>query len=702
MKAVVLSPTTKILKQTRDSFQEFAPEVDISSYYHYEQDLSGNVINTTYQSIGSLVEGGRLDPEEVDIVICDEVHTALGEQRHTIFRNFPNALKVGLTATPYFAPIEGFKKRGIVNEDEEWLGLFEKRIHEMPIEEAMDLGLLSKLDVNYIRTNIEVGNIGIDAKGKYVERDVRKYLDKSSRDALVLGMIKGVDAIPEGVELDRSKKGELEEISRKISGRKTLVFGLSVDHVEELAATLRENGISARAVHGGLSSKKQDEVFDSFETGETQVMLGVDLIRLGFDSPDIEAGIFLAPTQSGIVAVQELGRILRTSEGKERAIAVQVVDEYRLRHQSPVLITDVFDPYYVLRGASDGRENRVGTRSRHRGSSPITVSGYKVESVIERAKIDEILRSRLRNASIDEINEAVDGVVRGVEEKEQITSTHELLKKVSEAMPFRVSGEANQVVLRSIASIDSNEVEKGKKALVFLYAGTILSAVDRFITEDGEENDEICSSAIEAVLSRISDVKTERVIAGYIYMTAERGAVSYIAQKEFLPSAWIINDRHYHEIMGAISDIKGNTSYTDSEIAQTAEELNEETGISSDLLVSYLSFRRDLKNLEEGDFDKAVIESGLFEETVSREMRETVYDVLRTIPPRERRVLEMRFGLLDREERTLREISEEFAFTHTRAGQISARGIKMLRWKRRTHKLDWLLDDYDPDSGRNW
>ncbi len=47
LKTVILSPTQTILRQTRDTFEVMAQDVEVSNFYQAEKDLSGRVLNTT-------------------------------------------------------------------------------------------------------------------------------------------------------------------------------------------------------------------------------------------------------------------------------------------------------------------------------------------------------------------------------------------------------------------------------------------------------------------------------------------------------------------------------------------------------------------------------------------------------------------------------------------------------------------------------
>ena len=73
-------------------------------------------------------------------------------------------------------------------------------------------------------------------------------------------------------------------------------------------------------------------------------------------------------------------------------------------------------------------------------------------------------------------------------------------------------------------------------------------------------------------------------------------------------------------------------------------------------------------------------------------LREQLSDVLSTLTPREKRVLEMRFGLLDGRNRTLEEVGQDFGVTRERIRQIEAKALRKLRHPSRSKKLKDYLD----------
>ena len=74
-------------------------------------------------------------------------------------------------------------------------------------------------------------------------------------------------------------------------------------------------------------------------------------------------------------------------------------------------------------------------------------------------------------------------------------------------------------------------------------------------------------------------------------------------------------------------------------------------------------------------------------------LKEQTAEVLRTLTPREEKIMRMRFGLEDGSERTLEEVGRAFAVTRERIRQIEAKALRKLRHPSRSGKLRLLLDD---------
>ena len=101
---------------------------------------------------------------------------------------------------------------------------------------------------------------------------------------------------------------------------------------------------------------------------------------------------------------------------------------------------------------------------------------------------------------------------------------------------------------------------------------------------------------------------------------------------------------------------------------------------------------------EEGDShlsdlieDRAVVSPA--EAIINLNLKEQTAQVLRTLTPREEKIMKMRFGLEDGSEHTLEEVSRSFAVTRERIRQIEAKALRKLRHPARSRNLKSFLDN---------
>ncbi len=131
-------------------------------------------------------------------------------------------------------------------------------------------------------------------------------------------------------------------------------------------------------------------------------------------------------------------------------------------------------------------------------------------------------------------------------------------------------------------------------------------------------------------------------------------------------------------------------------------EIGEEMGITPDRVREIVKVAQDPVSLETpigeeedshlGDFvpdSEAVAPSEAASLTM---LRTEVEDILDTLTPRERRVLQLRFGLIDGHQRTLEEVGKRFGVTRERIRQIEAKALRKLRHPSRSMKLKDYLE----------
>jgi hypothetical protein len=111
-----------------------------------------------------------------------------------------------------------------------------------------------------------------------------------------------------------------------VKNKRTLVFCASVKHAEHIAELFREQDVSAFAISGGMKSSERREILAKFEIGEIKVLCACDLLNEGWDCPQTEVLFMARPTMSKVLYTQQIGRGMRTAEGKESLMVFDFVD----------------------------------------------------------------------------------------------------------------------------------------------------------------------------------------------------------------------------------------------------------------------------------------------------------------------------------------------------------------------------------------
>lgn len=240
----------------------------------------------------------RLDTVQTpDMIVWDECHHIASESWASIFSRFPDAIHVGLTATP--CRLDG---RG--------LGDWFTTIVEGPTTRwLIENEFLSKYRL-FAPSAPDLTGIKSRA-GDYVNSELADKMDKPS--------ITG-DAI--------------SHYQKLCDGKRAIVFASNIAHSQHVVAQFEAAGYPAAHIDGKTDRAIRDRLLNEFSLGKIRVISNVDLFGEGFDVPAIEAVILLRPTQSTGLYLQQVGRSLRTSEGKSEAIILDHAGN-ALRHGLP-------------------------------------------------------------------------------------------------------------------------------------------------------------------------------------------------------------------------------------------------------------------------------------------------------------------------------------------------------------------------------
>lgn len=223
---------------------------------------------------------------DIGLIIIDEAHHSVAKTYVQILRAFPSSLQLGVTATPIRLNGEGFRH------------LYDELICSYGVKEFMNRGFLA--NYRHIATSlIDLKKLQMGNSKDYSEESLMKVM---GQDVVMANVVNGY------LEYAR--------------GKKTIVFGVTILHCHMLAERFRSEGISAEVISSQTEILERSELLKSFIDGELQVMINVNIFSEGFDCPDIEAVILARPTRSISMYYQQVGRVLRPSEGKDHGLVL--------------------------------------------------------------------------------------------------------------------------------------------------------------------------------------------------------------------------------------------------------------------------------------------------------------------------------------------------------------------------------------------
>ena len=262
--------------------------------------------------------------EQPTLIVIDEAHHAVAKTYEEVMNAYPNAKKLGVTATPC-----RLTKRGFTD-------LFEVLLCSHSIPKFIKEGYLSDFDYISLNPNSE---------------------DQKKIDGLEKRAADGDYSIAEMQEV-LDCKPSIERLYQTIkdfaAGKKGIVYAINIEHAEHIAEYYREQGLAAVAISSKTPKEERRRMIELFKEGSAgnkpycaslslittvgqdetpkgiQILVNVDLFGEGFDCPDVEFIQLARPTLSLAKYLQMVGRGLRVAKGKECCTLLDNVGLYRL------------------------------------------------------------------------------------------------------------------------------------------------------------------------------------------------------------------------------------------------------------------------------------------------------------------------------------------------------------------------------------
>lgn len=232
------------------------------------------------------VDLSTIAADHFEVVIVDEFHHAAAPTYTRLLEHFRPRLLLGLTATPERADgksvLEWFEGSAAV---------------ELRVWDALERGLLCPFQYFGSHDNTNLTGVAFD-RGRYDQIQLENvYTGDDARVRLILQQVVKHVADP--------------------ARMRAIGFCVGVGHAKYMARRFQEAGYAAAVVLGETPDSERQEVIRSLRAGTLQVVFTVDVFNEGVDLPEVDTLLLLRPTESATIFLQQLGRGLRLSEGKE-------------------------------------------------------------------------------------------------------------------------------------------------------------------------------------------------------------------------------------------------------------------------------------------------------------------------------------------------------------------------------------------------
>lgn len=338
-----------ILYQTKTTFEGIVDQGHTYGYFH-GQEKSSHEVDFLFASLQTMEHHKEFfGPDEFDYIVVDESHHSSAQTYRSTIEYFNPRFLLGVTATP-----DRFDKLNICD-------IYGEEVYSLPLDEAMARGLVSPVDYRLLTDEIQLSSYIETGKGRVSINKLNRKIFIPHRDEEIAGIIAGH--------------------VKDIKNPHTIIFCNSIRHCDHLAKFIP----NSFAIHSRVPQKERAVRLELFRQGLVNTVLVVDAFNEGIDIPRANVIVFLRSTDSITVLLQQLGRGLRKSEGKEKVIVLDFVANCER-------IKMVHDLYQSVERLKSSMQKKPG---RSRRLEPMTLNintnGFK-ETVIPILELLEKVR----------------------------------------------------------------------------------------------------------------------------------------------------------------------------------------------------------------------------------------------------------------------------------------------------------------------
>ena len=305
----------EILKQAAQSFKNVRNSDD---YVFFDGESKCTDKSMIFASVATLGRSEYLNnkyfaSDYFNYIVIDEFHHAVNDQYQRIVNYFKPQFLLGLTATP-----ERMDGRNIYE-------ICDYNVpYEISLKEAINKGMLVPFHYYGIFDDTDYSKLHI-VRGRYDEKELNEtYIGNVHRYELIY------------------------KYYCKYGSRQALGFCCSKEHAREMAREFSSRGIPSVAVFSDASgeyTEKRNVAIQKLKNGEIRAIFSVDMFNEGVDITSVDMVMFLRPTESPIVFLQQLGRGLRKCRGKEFLTVLDFIGNYEKAGRVRFLLEGKSDMY---------------------------------------------------------------------------------------------------------------------------------------------------------------------------------------------------------------------------------------------------------------------------------------------------------------------------------------------------------------------
>ena len=296
VKILIIAHRTELIDQIDESLTRYQVAHNIIAGGR-ERNYKYPVSVASIQTITNRRNREKAEKLNIQFIIIDEAHHALATSYKKLWKMYPDAKTLGVTATPWRMNHHSFMPQ------------FDRLILSMPIKDFIKQGYLAPYKYFSLKSDNAISktidDIELDGFGEYKESSMEEKMDIGSIRAQLL-----------------------DSYLSLADGKKGIIYAINIAHAQHICAEYQKAGYNAVSIDSNTPAAERKELVNKFKRGLIDIIVKVDIFSEGFDCPDIEFIQLARPTRSLVKYLQQVGRGLRTTENKQECVILDNVGMY--------------------------------------------------------------------------------------------------------------------------------------------------------------------------------------------------------------------------------------------------------------------------------------------------------------------------------------------------------------------------------------